>query len=246
MSHTSQRRGVDRHTANRELIVLAMVPSRYKRDWGVRGAMRELAMTMLKHRPENWLSRNFTRLKVPKLGPAQGVIEFIDKFRPQATPEILVSLAGLMSSVMTAVYTDRDAVARLIAEIKGPWLSRNREKGYPISIVLSGIPDDVRACCTRSGVREHTYLHSIGFYGRVAGLPSEDELSLMTMCGHGLISVHRVRHLTGLIADRHLTPREAAEDIARPCVCGIVNMTRAADIFTRLAAGLGSGSPLTS
>ena len=237
MSHSSQRRGVNRRTGNRELIVLAMIPTAYKEMKGIRGAMKDLGMTMLKYGPNNWISRNFTKTTVPKLGRIQGIIESIGKVSPDSARDLLMMIAGYVSSVITAVYTDREQVTRLIAEIRGPWLERNRKKGYPISIVIAGLPGDVHECCQANALKEHTYLQSIGFYGRAADLPSEDELALITMCGHGLIAANRVRHLTGLVARGEMTPRDAAEDIARPCVCGIVNTARAEDVFKKLAAG---------
>jgi hypothetical protein len=102
--------------------------------------------------------------------------------------------------------------------------------------VLSGLAGDVRACCEGAGLREHTYLHSLGIFGTVEDLPSEDELALITMCGHGLVSTSRIRYLVERIRKGRLTAREAAEDIALPCVCGVVNKERAEEVFARLAA----------
>ncbi len=108
--------------------------------------------------------------------------------------------------------------------------------GYPISIVLTGLKGDTHACCQKAGFKEHTYLHSLGAFGRVKDLPSGDELSLITMCGHGLIAKNRVRHLVRSLKEGELTLEEAAEDIARPCQCGIGNKKRAEKLFARLAS----------
>jgi hypothetical protein len=78
-------------------------------------------------------------------------------------------------------------------------------------------------------------LHTLGFFGRVDLLPDEDELSLMTMCGHGLVSVKLIRNLLKRIGAGEITPEIAAQEIAKPCVCGIVNTERAAEIFQRIA-----------
>ncbi len=69
-------------------------------------------------------------------------------------------------------------------------------------------------------------------------LPSEDELCLVTMCGHGFIGRNRVRSLTRRIQDGELTPAQAAEDLAKPCRCNLVNRLRAEGIFGRLASKL--------
>ena len=56
--------------------------------------------------------------------------------------------------------------------------------------------------------------------GQVQDLPSEEELSLITMCGHGLIAVRRVRALVRSIRDKELTPEEAGEELARASSAG--------------------------
>ncbi len=71
-------------------------------------------------------------------------------------------------------------------------------------------------------------MHSIGYFGNVDNLPSEDELSVITQCGHGLIAFKRVRKMVEEIKLNRMTVDEAAEFIARPCVCGIVNPERVA------------------
>jgi hypothetical protein len=55
------------------------------------------------------------------------------------------------------------------------------------------------------------------------------------MCGHGLIAKNRIRHLVRNIQKGELTLADAAEDIAKPCECGIGNKKRAVEIFARLA-----------
>jgi hypothetical protein len=137
--------------------------------------------------------------------------------------------------VVTAVYTDVEDVVSLVGDLKGEWLAENQERGLPISIVLSGLFDDVRECCRRTESQEHTFLHSLGFFGKIEKLPTEAELELLTMCGHGLISTNRIRHLVEEIKDG-LAPRDAAHHIARPCVCGIVNCKRAERVLRGLAA----------
>ena len=177
----------------------------------------------------------FTKIDIPDLGSLQKPIEWISGKWPEGGERLLMTVVGYVSSVVTAVYNDTDTVSALIREIKGEWLARNSEKGYPISIVLSGLPDQVRQCCRANSLTQHTYLQSLGFYGKVKDLPSEDELALVTMCGHGLISVNRIRRLVTDIRSGDISVRDAADDIASPCVCGIVNMARAEAAFRKLA-----------
>ena len=234
MSHTSQRRGLTPTDNLRELIVLAYLPHEYEEMDGIATAMKELALTMLKHNPDNWTSRNFTEIDIPDLGRLQSPLEWVSRKWPENGKRVMMTLVGYTASVIAAVYNDTNDVSALLKEIKGEWLLRNHRKGYPISIVLSGLPDHVNQCCQSTGLKQHTYLQSLGFYGRINNLPSEEELALVTMCGHGLISVNRIRRLTSEIRKGKISAKEAANDIVAPCVCGIVNIARAESAFIRL------------
>ena len=235
MSHTSQRRGLTENGNLRELIVLAYLPHKYEEMDGIGAAMKDLAITMLKYHPDNWTSKNFTEIDIPDLGRLQGPLDWFSSKWPENGKKVMMTLVGYTSSVIAAVYNNTDAVSALLKEIKGEWLSRNLEKRYPISIVLSGLPDHVNQCCKANDLKQNTYLQSLGFYGKVKDLPSEEELALVTMCGHGLISVNRIRRLTAGIRDGDISAKDAARDIAAPCVCGIVNLARAESVFNRLA-----------
>jgi hypothetical protein len=236
MSHTSQRRGLDPAQPGRELIVLAMIPRQHLEDDGIRSAMGEIAFKMLAHSPHNWLSRNYTRLHIPQFGPVQGLIRWFHSYWPEATQRLLLRAVSYRSSVITAIYTDPEQVVSLIDEIKSDWLQKGKEEQPPISIVLSGLFDDVHRCCRKTGSREHSYLHSLGFFGKIQDLPSREELEVITMCGHGLVAANRVRSLVEDIRLGYTTAELAAEHIARPCVCGIVNRQRAAEVFEILAS----------
>jgi len=234
MSHTSQRRGLSEYKPGKEMIVLAMLPKEIKDNSSAKAAMSELAAIMKDHGPDNWIIKSATEIHVPDLGPAEGLVRRMHKHWPEKTDRLLIRAAGYLSSVVTALYTDVEKVKALISEIQGDWLENNRAKGLPVSIVLSGLFDEVRECCRKTGTTEHTYLHSLGFYGSVDALPSPDELEIITMCGHGLVATNRVRDLAAKVRAGSMGLREAAEETARPCVCGIVNIDRAEEVFARL------------
>ena len=209
MTHTSQRRGLDPSRPGEELIVMGMVPKAFRGNKEVGKAMSELATKMLEHGRDHWPKWTIDHLTKAAKGPAPGHLD--------------------------VAFTDLKRVQNLLNDLKKEWIPRNRKMGYPISIVLTGLIGDSRECCQKTGFRQHTYLHSLGAFGRVKDLPSGDELSLITMCGHGLIAKNRVRHLVRSLQKGELTLEEAAEDIARPCQCGIGNKKRAEVLFARLA-----------
>ncbi len=216
MTHTTQRRGLDPSRPGEEVIVLAMVAREFQGREGIDKAMNELAAKMLEHGRDHWPKWTVDRLTAAARG-------------------------GLQQQVV-AVFTDIRRVENMFNDLRREWLPRNHEKGYPISIVVTGLVDDAHNLCRKSGFKEHTYLHCLGFFGRQARqLPSGDEFSLITMCGHGLIAKNRVRNLVRLIQKGEMTPEQAAEDIARPCQCGIGNKKRAQELFARLAKAPRSG-----
>ncbi len=235
MSHTSQRWGLDPSRPGGEIIVLAMVPRACREREGIREAMKELAEIMLRHGPHDWLSRNFLDLDLPQLAAERPLLRALDWLRPGAGRKLLFKAVAGRSPVVTALYTDLDRACALLAELEGAWLERNRREGYPISVVLSGLIEDAAACCGRTGLRPHTYLQTLGLRGRVDRAPKGEELEILAMCGHGMIAVARVRHLAERIARGEISAGEAAEEIAKPCVCGIVNRERAERIFLRMA-----------
>lgn len=188
---------------------MGMVPKAFRGNKEVGKAMSELAAKMLEHGRDHWPKWTIDRLTKVTKGQAPGHLD--------------------------VAFTDLKRVQNLLNDLKKEWIPRNRKMGYPISIVLTGLIGDSHACYQKTGFKQHTYLHSLGAFGRVKDLPSGDELSLITMCGHGLIAKNRVRDLVRILQKGELTLEEAAEDIARPCQCGIGNKKRAQDLFTRLA-----------
>ena len=235
MSHTSQRRGLTPSNSGEEIVVLAMIPKEYREKEDIKSAMKTLAEKMLSYNPHLWISHNFIELDIPQLGSKQSLLRILNRLRPQQTKKLLFEGVAEKSSVITEIYTDTEKVINLIGDLKKEWLENNRQNEYPISIVLSGLFDDIHRCCSRVGITEHTYLHSLGFRGRSDKLPDATHLELITMCGHGLISFNRIKQLVKRIQNDYISPRQAAEDIAKHCVCGIVNMNRAEKIFARLA-----------
>ena len=122
MSHTTQRRGIGPEYRGKELIVLAMIPSRYKNLPGIREAMRELALKMLDYGPQNWISRNFTEITYPGMGASQDFVNWMHQILPESTTRYIMSKVGSRSSVVTAVYTDSTKVVALISDLKKNWL----------------------------------------------------------------------------------------------------------------------------
>ena len=52
-----------------------------------------------------------------------------------------------------------------------------------------------------------------------------------TMCGHAMISAGLVKQIRKAVVDGKMPPEKAAKILAKPCYCGIFNITRAEEML---------------
>jgi hypothetical protein len=90
------------------------------------------------------------------------------------------------------------------------------------------------SCALRAGLEKHTVENSLGIFGRIRRLPSEEMLQLTTMCGHGMVPANLVEKVVAEIKRGKKTMREGAVELTRPCHCGIYNPVRAERLLKRL------------
>jgi hypothetical protein len=201
MTHTLDRIGLTSDRPGEEIVILCM--AHYKEKEEKAEGIQEIARTILKYRPNNFI------------GLPLGIPE-----------EYLVPLAA-KAGVVTAVFTDKDTVVAVVREIK--------EKALGISVVLSGLFSDVFDVCRRTGMTEHTTHYTAGIFGKTERLPDHLTLEITTQCGHALVSRHYVSDIVKKIRKGKLTPEQGADLLSKPCVCGIVNKERTAEILEKMA-----------
>lgn len=102
-----------------------------------------------------------------------------------------------------------------------------KDMGFGLSVTISGLIDDVKGIAAEERIVPHSINLSLNMHGRTESLPEQAVLEFVTMCGHGMISRHLVEHLINRVKKGKLRARKAAEIMAKPCVCGIFNTTRA-------------------
>lgn len=100
-----------------------------------------------------------------------------------------------------------------------------------ISIVVSGLIEEIRKIAGEVGLKPHTVLLSLGVHGKKELLPEEKVLEITTMCGHGLVATHLVEEAMEKVKTGALTPGEAARLLAQPCPCGIFNLDRCVELL---------------
>jgi hypothetical protein len=128
-----------------------------------------------------------------------------------------------------AVFTDLNTLQKVIEELIKADLG--------ISINISGLLDGVQQCCRNAGIERHSLEHSVGFWGAKDRLPEREILEFNTMCGHGMVSFNLIRKMIEYVKLRRLTPKKAAEIMAKCCECGVFNPLRAEILIEKFKKG---------
>jgi hypothetical protein len=132
------------------------------------------------------------------------------------------------NTIVHAVFTDQDTVAQVLKELA--------EANLGISIVVSGLLEQVGECCHKAGIEPHTVEHSLGIFGRTDLLPETEVLEISTMCGHGMVAFSLVKDLAAKVKKGRMTSAQAAQELARMCHCGVFNPARAEAIINKMVA----------
>jgi hypothetical protein len=129
----------------------------------------------------------------------------------------------------SALFTDLEKLRDVVEELV--------EADLGLSIVVSGLMDEVQQCCHSGGIERHSIEHSLGFWGTKNLLPERHILEFNTMCGHGMVSFNLIRKMIEYVKLRRLTPGKAAAIMARCCECGAFNPVRAEVLLEKARKG---------
>jgi hypothetical protein len=129
-------------------------------------------------------------------------------------------------AVITATFKDEKDLIGALRDLK--------EANLGLSVVVSGLMEHVEKCCHEAGLKPHTVEHSLGRWGDTAKLPPEEILALSTMCGHSMVAVNFICEMVDKVQKGHLTPELAAQELFKPCMCGIFNTDRAAKLIAAM------------
>jgi len=210
VTHTNNRQGT-RESLSRDFVVL-MMASRGINDKDAGPKVQEFLRMGYKHGPVN-------------AGPARTGDRFM------SDPEKLVErLSG--ASIAHLVFDDREKVEAFIKELV--------EADLGLSVVVSGLFDEVDAVCQAADIKRHTTQCSLGVWGNVQSLPREEILDITTMCGHSMVSFNLIRRMASEVRKGLLSIEEASRVMARPCSCGVFNPKRAEELLQKcIASGIG-------
>ena len=168
--------------------------------------------------------------KILEIAARHPIVNFSDD---KTGSKFTASLDDILNSdvqdlpMVQMVFTNKEDMTRYMEDLK--------EADLGISVVASGLFDEIFQCCRKAGLRPHSVNYSLGVHGRVEKLPPEEIMEITTMCGHALISRNLVTTLVADIKKGKETATSAAEILARDCICGILNPVRAARILEAVA-----------
>jgi hypothetical protein len=129
---------------------------------------------------------------------------------------------------LNAVFKDRDKLKACLQEIK--------DRDFGISVVISGLYEEVAKICKEIGLFPHTVGLSLGIHGKIEKLPDKNILDITTMCGHHMVSHNLVNKMIKEVNNRKKTCKEAATELSRQCPCGAFNPYRAEKLLARMAS----------
>jgi len=79
--------------------------------------------------------------------------------------------------------------------------------------------------------------YTLGFHGDTSRLPERETLKLSTMCGHGMVSANFAKKMITHVKEGRTDKEDAAHCMAKFCVCGVFNTTRAMRILDNASRG---------
>lgn len=228
MTHTNHRRG-SVESLKTDFVILAMIDPQVKAQHTYRGSLRKRIRRFLeicaRHNPIALVART----------PSGERLRYLKGWKPEMNSGIhRVSKIDEITrceeladeGIGHAVFTSRKAVEEVLRELK--------EADLGLSIVVSGIFDEVFDICKEIGLKPHTVNMSLGTWGNTGLLPEDQTLQICTMCGHAMISPRLVRFQIERVRRGVVTSEEAAVELGKQCTCNIFNIVRAVEIINKM------------
>ena len=136
------------------------------------------------------------------------------------SPDYQAVIDGLdAATTVAAVFDNRPAAEDFVTAV--------RKADLGLSINISTSIDGADQCCHAAGIPRHSVGYSLGFEGKTEKLPNTQVLTLMTMCGHGMVAGSLAKKMIDWVKEGRRTPEEAVSYMARFCSCGVFNPARA-------------------
>ncbi|GHS85876.1 hypothetical protein AGMMS49957_02890 [Synergistales bacterium] len=205
MSHSLHRFGKKPESLKGDFCIYARAAKGVNRGKGVGDKLRKILDIYMSERAVNF-------------GSSHGGRSFSNGLKAEEYAKTLDESYGII-----ATFDSGESVKGVLKKAK--------EADTGISIVVSGLIDEVVKIARECGLKPHTATLSLGIFGKVKCLPEDDVLEMTTMCGHSLVSSELIRNVMEKVRSGKLSPEEASLIASKPCTCGIFNTTRCAKKF---------------
>jgi hypothetical protein len=222
--HYSVERSVGVPPVENDYIVFAMA-SRNLNDDDLVEKYRAFLRLALRHNPVNVGDATKGGLYRPQ--PSLNPLAHWKRDQRPDPERVIQDIDG--HTTVAAVFSTFEDMEAFVKDLK--------EANLGVSINISAPMDAAKRCCQEVGIHRHSVEYSLGFQGRVDRLPDKTMLEVSTMCGHGMVSHTLVKKLLDWIKEGRRTPQEATKYLARFCICGVFNTTRAAELLERARTG---------
>ncbi len=198
-------------------FIVFIMASRGVNHTGAPEKVRTFLNAALKYNPVNIGNGLIGSMYRPEKDLSFTKVYFTGRKEQISAEEAIASLEEVMHAAV--VFDNKEAMEGFLKEVK--------ELDLGLSVNVSALADEVRAACRKNGITIHSVEYSLGFHGDLFRLPDHHVLSLTTMCGHGMISAGFARKLIDYVKEARITPEKAARYMAKFCVCGAFNTSRA-------------------
>jgi hypothetical protein len=125
----------------------------------------------------------------------------------------------------SAVYDNKGNVQKVVNDLVKAELG--------LSVIISGIFDEVYDICEKAGIEAHTVNMSAETLGNMSLMPEPDILEFTTMCGHAFIANTLVRHLLERVKSGRMTPEQASVEMGKQCTCNFFNVERGTKLINK-------------
>lgn len=223
MTHTLHRFGHAKDLASD--FIVTMMPAKGINDTDAVAKQKAFLSAAIKHKPVN-LGDSTKGAQYRPVKNGSPMMHW--KRDAQPHPDDVVAGVDTPTTV-SAVFDNYDAVRAFVTEL--------REMDLGLSVNISSMPADAVRCCTDCGLTRHSVEYSLGFQGRTDKLPDDVTLKLSSMCGHGMVSATFAKKMIDWVRSGRRSPEEASRYLARFCVCGSYNPSRATSLLEEVAHG---------
>lgn len=219
MTHSLHRRG-SRSSLHDYFVILFRTDPAVPEQLEYKGTLAERAkiiLKLLKGVPLEALEVETTGLRLRYMKGWEGITQSSGLHQASRVEDIFA--CSNLTWVRHVIIKGKINLVSLLQKVK--------EQDLGISMVISGVFDEIEEACSTAELTPHSVNMSLGIWGNTALLPDEDILQFCTMCGHSIIAPNLVKKLVNDVKEKRCCSIEAAVEIGKQCTCNIFNIERA-------------------